>query len=1390
MSNLKRAAAGADDAGFEDFEDSSTSRERLSRFLFLEHPILASFSDLQVDEGRILLRRRRRQGVPLAEIRHSRESAAAILLQAASAILFFGSRGFPMEYADFEGSRVEIWNGSPHLWLSRAPRSATREPLSIEPAAATMSALLTKLFSPRRSGARSAPDSPGAGGRKLFDRLLNGMGRQGRPDTWIVEILRHYPFLFEESFGNVRKRCAGFRPAGFDEREREHRARSLLARLRLEGKRARLCLPGRSSLLPGQAILDSFGTDEVDLDVLRRKVAEAGEKETHWIRLDSGRWDETSMQIFSAAVRRKNLEVIEIEGSAPRCRPDEIREAVWVPSPDLASSVELYNALHAAASRSPQSLRRGVARFLSSAQFADFIERGSVPEFLLEAEPEQARRELARLTADERRAIGVFLVNPAGASVAEVDRVSGTQAFFRAALQLAASGWIFEDALPGRWRTADPSARADLLTAYTPEETRAFSENWLRHLKDPLPKIDFAIRAGRFDVVKDAAAEVFRNGTVARARELDAIARLVVDALRDEAPAAVRAHEAERLAEIGEESRARRLWDGIVTGAATPPPLARATSARLAASLAKAGVAPKARALWVGLLEDPRASAPERARALRGIARLEVEAGRLPEARQAIEKADGLTGLSTSERIENALFTADLESRLGNFDGEKAIYEKWRAAVRSSGDEDLQERFLLREGMFLSDQRDHEGAALRFSEAVQSAGADLEHRGAALMDLAISTDYLGDAEASEEYFRQARQCLDQTENAVLRRRLLGNLASFYVDHHRYEEAEPLLDVLRHESEAEGDSIGKLTALSHRARMRLRQGRFPSAARDRREALALSERLEDRIERAELELEESDGRLFEGDREGALRFAREAASRLADRSRIAEHARQAVADLENWRRLEDPREAFSEAELARGFKEDAEGTSRRLARALAFYGEEFEKAFRDECATARAHFERLAQGAFADAVFSRGSGRRPDIDRLRNLRARLRENKIPLRVVDFRGRQLLRTPAFKEASWSREILCDGRPFVLEGQGPDADPTAFLFETLWTPPEDLPGVAEPGEGLEICRRVGIVTADPSLETLGVRLSRVAPQNVSVFVSGESGTGKERVARAVHQLSPRAGYPFVAINTAAFPEHLLEDELFGHARGAFTGAEKDRPGLFESAEKGTLFLDEIGDLPSSLQGKLLRVLQEREVRRLGENRHRAVDVRLITATAKSLEKEVEAGRFREDLYYRIKVATLDLPPLRDRGADVSLLVRHFLEKYAAEFKKGELRFSTRAAARIRSYRWPGNVRQLQNAMMEAVALADESSVIDIDGLPAFLQNDSRGIPSGSYRERVDEFRRRVVIEALARTNGNRTHAAREISLTRQALLYLIRELEISPADSAKPTRPAARV
>jgi DNA-binding NtrC family response regulator len=311
-----------------------------------------------------------------------------------------------------------------------------------------------------------------------------------------------------------------------------------------------------------------------------------------------------------------------------------------------------------------------------------------------------------------------------------------------------------------------------------------------------------------------------------------------------------------------------------------------------------------------------------------------------------------------------------------------------------------------------------------------------------------------------------------------------------------------------------------------------------------------------------------------------------------------------------------------------------------------------------------------------------------------------------------------------------------------------------------------------------RGGIAGRSPALLAAVARLERLAVTPLAVLVLGESGTGKELAARLVHRLSPRARAPFVAVNCAALSEALLLSDLFGHVRGSFTGADRDRAGVFETAQGGTVFLDEIGDLPPAAQGMLLRVLQEGEVRRVGESLARKVDVRVLAATHRDLAARVRDGSFREDLFYRLKVASVELPPLRARGDDVLLLAEHFLARQAAPEPAPVLSPAARAA--LRGYRWPGNVRELGNVLAVAAALADGGPILPEHlELPAGAGASGGGAAAADgpsdYHRRVDAFRRQLVADALAAEGGNRAAAARRLGLSRQALSYLARQLGI---------------
>ena len=317
----------------------------------------------------------------------------------------------------------------------------------------------------------------------------------------------------------------------------------------------------------------------------------------------------------------------------------------------------------------------------------------------------------------------------------------------------------------------------------------------------------------------------------------------------------------------------------------------------------------------------------------------------------------------------------------------------------------------------------------------------------------------------------------------------------------------------------------------------------------------------------------------------------------------------------------------------------------------------------------------------------------------------------------------------------------------------------------------------------RTGGYAAADPVGASepfvAAVDLARaIAPSDVPVLLSGETGTGKEVLAAAVHRWSPRRSKTFVTCNCAALPDSLLESELFGHTRGAFTGASGDRGGLFEEADGGTIFLDEIGEMPPAMQAKLLRVLENGEVRRVGSNRPTRVDVRVVSATHRDLEAMVAAGTFRQDLMYRLNAVTVEIPPLRDRGDDVLLLAHHLLGRACTRLKKRVPGFTGPALRALRAHPWPGNVRELDNEVLRAVALTPAGEAISA---PAFSRrlaalapdDDAEDTASPGLKEQVDEFERRLISGAVAEAGGNLAEAARGLGLTRPGLYKVMARL-----------------
>ena len=290
-------------------------------------------------------------------------------------------------------------------------------------------------------------------------------------------------------------------------------------------------------------------------------------------------------------------------------------------------------------------------------------------------------------------------------------------------------------------------------------------------------------------------------------------------------------------------------------------------------------------------------------------------------------------------------------------------------------------------------------------------------------------------------------------------------------------------------------------------------------------------------------------------------------------------------------------------------------------------------------------------------------------------------------------------------------------------------------------------------------------------------VGTRRATVLITGETGTGKEMVARALHLASPRAQQPLVSVNCNALPENLLEAELFGHVKGAFTGAVQHRVGRFEQAHRGTLFLDEIGDLPLDIQTKMLRFLQEREFQRVGSSETIRVDVRLIAATNVDLVERVKERKFREDLYYRLNVVPISTPPLRERFEDIPLLAHHFVEKICGQEGIPLRRLSPETIARLKNCPWPGNVRQLENAVEMAVALSGAREILYPSDFPMPLENDERAMaipPAGDFERTVGRIERQLLEEALKKTGGNKTAAAGMLGLKRTTLAAKLKSLE----------------
>ena len=401
-----------------------------------------------------------------------------------------------------------------------------------------------------------------------------------------------------------------------------------------------------------------------------------------------------------------------------------------------------------------------------------------------------------------------------------------------------------------------------------------------------------------------------------------------------------------------------------------------------------------------------------------------------------------------------------------------------------------------------------------------------------------------------------------------------------------------------------------------------------------------------------------------------------------------------------------------------------------------------------------------------------------------------EEKRPLLAADITPRPDDRGPSDR---WPGSLLClpllsGERPVgaVCLGREPGQEPYSsadletVVFLTQSFAAVIANGLVHPNQTDGPIQAPGsdpLIGGSRAFATIQTLIERVKDADAPVFIYGESGTGKELIARAIHARGTRRAGPFVAVNCGAIPDQLLESELFGHARGSFTGALRDKAGLLEEANGGTFFLDEIGDLSLPLQAKLLRLLQEKEIRRVGETRTRRIDVRFISATNKELEKEIERGSFRMDLYYRLRILTIEVPPLRERRADLLLLTNHFVDRYSREMGREKTYLSPGALEIMVNYPWPGNIRELQNEVQRCLILAGGDRLIREEHLSAKINPQAKPAAPVTYNYFLAkaEFEKRFIHQALVRFGHNKARTAKEVGLTRQGLFKILKKHKI---------------
>ena len=1304
---------------------------------------------------------------------------------------FLQAWGLWLDEEDLLEARWDLRGGSPRLWLSRSPASVRRG--GSGPArSAVLAAFLERLF-----GGRRGVERPEA--RAILDRLLEPGAACRRAEFWLSSALRTFPELASPEAAQARARTLG--SAGGHLRSAATRALIAQGRALLTSRTVRVFAAQESALSAGGALglEESPATAAQAIRALRERHArEAEGRRALWIAVEPDRWDELSRRAFETASRALRGEVeteIVAATTAPPLLPDEWRREIFVPCGTLNASLKFYERFAALAQANASGARSLAEEILRSPGWAAYASDptgdGAVP--APPAPPDSASSPVvrSRLESELLEAISVI-----GGPV-ETQRLAPLfpPRDLRRGLSLLEERGDIERAAAGAWRLPQDGCGG----AHLPQSRRReICLRLARSEEDPGRAIELLLAGGDSREALARARQWIDACSPGGVERWFGLSALLASAAPEPLPPWLEMLEAERELAGGRPEEAEQRLSRVLDSAGAAGEERRTAGLRLAEVAARRGrikEAGRLAAAWRRAFPSPEAPAGESVRALVLEAGSRAREGEQEAALALLDEADRTgAGLATPARLEAALARAAAYSLAGRFREEREVYERWRPLVLGAGDDLLTARFLSHEALGLADRREFAQAIARLEEALAAARDDPAERARLSIDLASTLYHAGRPERSRELLDEAAAIAGSIGRQDLARIARSNRLELMINRREWAAASEEIESLAALARAEGDETRLLVALHHRSRLALRRGLLAEAARDNAQARALAGKLSDRLEIGELWLEEGDRLVYEGDLAAARRAYEAAAEDPPDRCDSGTKARQRLAELD--RAGGDGLRASAVDTLAGLFESDEYEAAETAARWQILLRGRSQELPADLSSRARRILRSSGGAALADRAFgnadpSESPGCLSDEPALRRLRGAVagalagESVEAPLgdlglaglRLADAGGRELACFGRIGEDAARRTLEAGSASYELSlspPSGPGASSVALLLETLLF---RLPPAAPPSDFAEGWRRLGVIAADASMEEPYRRLLRFGPQPVTVLVLGESGCGKEAVARAVHALSPRASAPFVAVNVPAIPPALLESELFGHARGAFTGADRDRKGLLEEAERGTIFFDEVGDLTLPLQAKLLRALQEREIRRVGENRPRRLDVRVVSATSRNLQREVEAGRFREDLYYRLHVAVIALPPLRERGGDVPLLARHFLSHYAREYGRANVAFAPETLASLCGHSWPGNVRELQNVVAQAAALAESGGVILPALLPETLRRPKLPVESRkTYRTRVDEHRRSLIADALERSGGNRSRAARDLGLSRQALLYLIRELNVN--------------